>query len=193
MSFFTDINYNFENNLYELRDENGKVHTVTPEGLGRARYQVRLPQKPTGLTDMNEGWKKYTDESIADFKKSYIDSAPLLFNSSKPKTATPETMTRLTTSGNWTIALKNNKLFAFNEHGNTIEAVGSLISVDGKAWLYKNGSLWSGVLEPVDTEKDTLRKKEIENNTKRDKIRKVYHEKVDALVLKLNADLTKVK
>ena len=193
MSFFTDINYNFENNTYELRDENGKVHTVTPESLGRARYQIRPPQKLTGFTDMNEGWKKYADESIANFKKSYNDSASPLLNTSKPKTATPETMTRLTTSGNWTIALKNGKLFAFDEHGNTIEAIGSLISVDGKAWLYKNGSLWSGVLEPVDTEKDTLRKKEIEINTKRDKIRKVYHEKVDALALKLNADLMKIK
>lgn len=115
--------------------------------------------KPTGLTDMDEGWKKYADESIADFKKSYIYSAPLLFNKFKPKTTTPETMTRLTTSGEWTIALKNGKLFAFNEHGNTIEAVGSLISVDGKAWLYKNGSLWSGVLEKVTTEREEYNQK----------------------------------
>jgi hypothetical protein len=159
MSFFTGVNYNFENNLYELRDENGKVHTVTPEDLGRARYQVRPTQKLTGFTDMDEGLKKYADESIADFKKSYIYSAPLLFNTFKPKTTTPETMTRLTTSGEWTIALKNGKLFAFNEHGNTIEAVGSLISVDGKAWLYKNGSLWSGVLEKVTTEREEYNQK----------------------------------
>ena len=148
--------------------------------------------KSTGLTDMNEGWKKYADESFARLHNSFNSAIPL-FDTTKIKTTTPETMTRLTTSGNWTIALKNGKLFAFDEHGNTIEAIGSLISVDGKAWLYKNGSLWSGVLEPVDTEKDTLRKKEIEINTKRDKIRKMYHEKVNALALKLNADLTKVK
>jgi hypothetical protein len=141
---------------------------------------------------MNEGWKKYADESFARLQNSFNSTTPL-FNTSKLKISTPKTMIRLTTSGKWTIALKNGKLFAFDELGHTIEAVGSLISVDGKAWLYKNGSLWSGVLEPVDTEEDTLRKKEIENNTKRDKIRKVYHEKVNALALKLNADLTKVK
>lgn len=153
--------------------------------------QSTQTQKPTGLTDMNEGWKKYADESIAKFQISFNSTTPLR-HTFKLKTATPETMTRLTTSGEWTIALKNNKLFAFNEHGSIIEAVGSLISVDGKAWLYKNGSLWSGVLEKVTTEREEYNQKQNERTEKKNafihknelkiqKIRQAYEKQLENL------------
>ena len=147
--------------------------------------------KSTGLTDMNEGWKKYADESFARLQNSFNSTTPL-FNTSKLKISTPKTMIRLTTSGKWTIALKNGKLFAFDELGHTIEAVGSLISVDGKAWLYHGGQLWSGVLEKVETERDVVAREEDErrakeqalihkNELKLQKIREAFEKQIENL------------
>ncbi len=85
---------------------------------------------------------------------SLLSSSPYINTPTLPKT-----MTRLTNSGDWTILLEEGKLVAVNSNGKTVRAVGSLLSADGKAWMWHNNKLWSGVLEETDTEAG-LREKE---------------------------------
>jgi hypothetical protein len=94
------------------------------------------------------------------------------------QTPTPLKMTRLTTYENWTILLRDNKLVAVNEKGETIEAIGSLLSAGGKAWMWKGGQLWSGVLERTLTEKQ---EQEEEKEAKREAIYKKYRTKIEKL------------
>lgn len=55
-------------------------------------------------------------------------------------TQTPKPMSRLTTSGDWTILLEDGKLVAVDSNGRTIRAVGSLLSADGNAWMWHDGN-----------------------------------------------------
>lgn len=92
---------------------------------------------------------KYIEKAYTDRLQSKLTSATQQISNSQPQ----KKMTRLTTSGDWTIALnESNKLVAFDSNGTTITAVGSLLSADGKAWMWKDGKLWSGVLEQTLTE-----------------------------------------
>jgi hypothetical protein len=118
-------------------------------------------------------YAKYLNDRQAAQAQPYdLTKANLFFT--KP---TPTNMTRLTTHNDWTIALRDNKLIAFDSKGNTVEAVGKIISAGGNAWMWDNGTLYTGVLAPVKTEKQI----ELERISKeKDKVVKKYEKRVNA-------------
>ena len=130
------------------------------------------------------------------FKSLYINSNQSDYQTPPP---TPTTMNsllrRLTTSGDWTIALDDatNKFVAFDQHGQQIVAVGSLLSADGKAWMYKNGKLWSGVLEQVLTERQIIQQEEEKRIQKKAAICSKYNAKIQQLEQKKQAALENVE
>jgi hypothetical protein len=102
----------------------------------------------------------------------------MIAKASRTANLNPIKITRLTTYENWTILLRDNKLVAVNEKGETIEAIGSLLSAGGKAWMWKGGQLWSGVLERTLTEKQ---EQEAEITKKHSAIHMKYIKKFEAL------------
>ena len=113
----------------------------------------------------------YGQEAVDQLKKMTEFKVPT-------KTPTPIKMTRLTTYENWTILLRDNKLVAVNEKGETVEAIGSLLSAGGKAWMWKGGQLWSGVLERTLTEKQ---EQEAEKEEKVLNVYKKYNKQLEKL------------
>ena len=109
---------------------------------------------------------------------------------------TPNPMTRLTTSGDWTILLENDKLVAVDSTGKTIRAVGSLLSADGKAWMWHGGKLWSGALELTDTEAGVREKERVnkirERQLKEQKILLKRDEKVGKIHEAADKELSKL-
>ena len=103
---------------------------------------------------------------------------------------TPKPMTRLTTSGDWTILIEDDKLVAVDSTGKTIRAVGSLLSADGKAWMWHGGNLWSGVLELTDTEAGIRQKEKdlalMEKRMKEQKIREKQDNAIRAINIKFD-------
>lgn len=94
-----------------------------------------------------------------------------------------KTMTRLTSYNDWTILLGENKLVAVNSNNVTIRAVGSLLSAGGKAWMWKDGQLWSGELERTITE---LEEKQEERKKKKNAIYEKYAKKIDKAITESN-------
>jgi hypothetical protein len=110
-------------------------------------------------------------------------------------TAKMPKLTRLTTSGDWTISLnENNKLVAFNSTGTTIVATGSLLSADGRAWMWNGSKLWSGVLGRVEGEAEARQREKDEENMKKaereKKILENYYAKRMKLINKLDVQKT---
>lgn len=111
-------------------------------------------------------------------------------------TQTPKPMTRLTTSGDWTILLEDGKLVAVDSNGRTIRAVGSLLSADGKAWMWHGGKLWSGTLELTDTEAGVRQKERdlaiMEKRMKEQKIFLKQEEKIRKIREAADKELSKL-
>lgn len=131
----------------------------------------------TGLTELNKGTQKMdcTNTSYSGFIS--VHPQTLKFSYKHP---TSPKMTRLATSGDWTIAInESNKLVAFDSNGTTITATGSLLSADGKAWMWKDGYLWSGVLEMMLTEKQVRLEAKIQAE---ERIRNKYYNKIQKLM-----------
>lgn len=95
--------------------------------------------------------------------------------------------THLYTQNDWVIGLNNDtkKLVAFNDAGCTIEARGDLICVDGYAFLYKDGWLWKGLMEQVDTVRQERKEAEAKRRsaitTAKLKIEQKYQKEIDKL------------
>lgn len=106
---------------------------------------------------------------------------------------TPKPMTRLTTSGDWTILLEDGKLVAVDSNGRTIRAVGSLLSADGKAWMWHGAKLWSGALELTDTEAG-VREKERLNKIRELRLKQQkLNEKQDNAIRAINIKFDKLR
>ena len=147
----------FDIACYTVKEETGNVFVITEEVLERHRNDCctkrfrDLYMKPPTVDSLNS----YTG----------IYETPISLN--KPLNQTPKKMTRLTTHENWTICLnENKKLVAFDDAGNTITAVGSLLSVGGYAFQYTNGLLYKGLLNLIRTEEQIKKDAEEDRQAK---------------------------
>lgn len=139
---------------------------------------------PATATQMDEQLNNMFKEAKEKAERSVraIEETKMWF--SKPNTtapSTPKNMKRLTTYNDWTILLENDKLVAIDSRGNTVRAVGSLISAGGKAWMWKDGRLYSGELTQLLTEEQekAQAKQEAIN-----KIRAKYNKQLDRISVK---------
>lgn len=94
-----------------------------------------------------------------------------------------KTMTRLTTFNDWTILLEDGKLIAVDSFSNTVRAKGELLSAGGRAWMWKDGLLWSGELERHESEKEI---RDTEKRFAADKIRDKHNKKIALAEKKLD-------
>jgi hypothetical protein len=152
-------------------------------------WTVNAGDSVNSYFDTTTGLKFSDPQAAAKAKPEWVNSVNDLLNTQTlayqaPKTSTPLKMTRLTTYENWTILLRDNKLVAVNEKGETIEAIGSLLSAGGKAWMWKGGQLWRGTLERTLTEKEEQFNEE---SRKREAVLKKYNSKIHALKDKTDA------
>lgn len=124
--------------------------------------------------------------------------SPANFNTTTLTAPKMPKLTRLTTSGDWTIALnEHNKLVAFDSNGQSVTAVGSLIYCNGRAWMWNGDKLWSGVMEHVEGEEEARKNEEEEKNKKkieaRARIVDKYNKRIEALQHKKYDEMNKVR
>jgi hypothetical protein len=174
----------------EKSQQGGKSGAVHPSLEAAQDYYQTILTKHNKGVEVNES-ALFPYSGLADtWFKTPIQQT-------QTKTQTTKTMTRLTTSGDWTIALnENNKLVAFDSNGQSITAVGSLIYANGRAWMWNGGKLWSGVMEHVEGEAEARTRAEHEEKIKafatRQKIIEKYNAKIQALTEQKIAALAEV-
>ena len=149
------------------------------------------------LTELNKGEKKMNESATCGYVVNKMYPFGNLYLNPQAQAQTPSStsnMTRLTTSGDWTIALNGNgKLVAFDSNGQSITAIGSLIYANGRAWMWNDGKLWSGVMEHVEAEAEARQREADEKRQEiflaQQKVRDKYNEKIQDLIEKKIAAL----
>lgn len=134
-------------NIKERNTMNEAYETNTQMNTQANEYARKL-----GLQGNMNGFGSLSQET-----KAWFNSGDLV--ACKPILSTPTKMKRLTSYNDWTILVENDKLVAVSSTGETIRAVGSLISAGGKAWMWKNARLYSGELAEVLTEQQEAQQK----------------------------------
>ena len=190
-----NVTYDKENNRYRIEPPGNGLGSdaiyVSPEALGRARYQIPsedIVERYNNFLAQQAQHQAKKESIMNNFSGSFFTQQ---FGSFSNNLISP--MKRLTTSGDWTILLEANKLVAVNSEGVTIRSTGSFLSADGKAWMWKDGKLWSGILEEHETEEGKRKKieadiaiKKAERRAKilqkRDEAVRAAHEKYNRLL-----------